>query len=186
MDGVGLGAALRAQRVAVGLTQEQLAGRSGLSVRAIGDLERGKVARPHRESVRLLAEALGLDGDGHEELMRLAGHASPMSAPEPVRFPLESVDAAAEDPAPFVPAELAAASEPAADSPSEEEEVRAEGAPGPTPVASVRVGRAVAVAAITGAAVCLTVFATAFWRALVRSWGTAGLLRFRREVVGDD
>jgi transcriptional regulator with XRE-family HTH domain len=40
------------------LTQEQLAEKSGLSVRAIRDLERGS-SRPRRSTVTLLAEALG-------------------------------------------------------------------------------------------------------------------------------
>jgi transcriptional regulator with XRE-family HTH domain len=44
------------------MTQEQLAERSGLSPRTIQAIERGKVSRPHRESVRLLAEALELRG----------------------------------------------------------------------------------------------------------------------------
>jgi hypothetical protein len=41
-----LGMALRQHRLAAGLTQEELAARSGLSVRAIRDLERGQSARP--------------------------------------------------------------------------------------------------------------------------------------------
>ena len=53
---------LRRLRVEAGLTQEELAEAAGLSQRAIGDLERGVVASPRRETVRLLAEALRLDG----------------------------------------------------------------------------------------------------------------------------
>lgn len=90
MDGERLGEVLRAWRIKARLSQERLAERSGLSARAIGDLERGKVARPHRESVRLLAEALGLDGDDHAYLMHLAGHTLPTPA---------SVDALADHPA---------------------------------------------------------------------------------------
>src|SRR3979490_1698680 len=51
---------LRHQRVAAGLTQEDLAERSGVSVRAIADLERGRTRRPYPSSVRALARALGL------------------------------------------------------------------------------------------------------------------------------
>src|SRR5580658_5813269 len=51
---------LRKQRVAAGLTQEDLAERSGVSVRAIADLERGRTRRPYPSSVRALARALGL------------------------------------------------------------------------------------------------------------------------------
>jgi transcriptional regulator with XRE-family HTH domain len=42
------------------MTQEELAGKSGLSVRAISNLERGRTARPHPRSLEVLAVALGL------------------------------------------------------------------------------------------------------------------------------
>ena len=51
---------LRGQRVAAGLTQEDLAERSGVSLRAIADLERGRTHRPYPSSVRALVRALGL------------------------------------------------------------------------------------------------------------------------------
>lgn len=51
---------LRRYRVAMGLTQEQLAGLAGLSTRAVSDLERGVNTRPHQSTVELLTEALGL------------------------------------------------------------------------------------------------------------------------------
>lgn len=51
---------LREYRVAARLTQEELAERSQLSVRAISDLERGRALRPRVASVRQLAIALGL------------------------------------------------------------------------------------------------------------------------------
>lgn len=56
------GILLRRYRRAAGLTQEDLAERTTLSVRAISDLERGvnRTARSH--TVRALAEALGLSG----------------------------------------------------------------------------------------------------------------------------
>jgi tetratricopeptide (TPR) repeat protein/transcriptional regulator with XRE-family HTH domain len=53
---------LRKLRAEAGLTQEELAGAAGLSPRAVSDLERGVVTTPHRDTVRLLAEALHLDG----------------------------------------------------------------------------------------------------------------------------
>jgi tetratricopeptide (TPR) repeat protein/transcriptional regulator with XRE-family HTH domain len=52
------GAQLRDDRIAAGLTQEQLAERSALSVRAIGDLERGRTGQPRMSTLRQLAEAL--------------------------------------------------------------------------------------------------------------------------------
>jgi transcriptional regulator with XRE-family HTH domain/tetratricopeptide (TPR) repeat protein len=56
---------LRRYRVSTGLTQEELAERSGLSRRAIGSLETGERLTPHRETVALLAQALGLTSAEH-------------------------------------------------------------------------------------------------------------------------
>ncbi|MEQ0559940.1 tetratricopeptide repeat protein [Amycolatopsis sp. NEAU-NG30] len=47
------------RRVA-GLTQEELAERTGLTVRGISNIERGRVARPRRSSLEALARGLGL------------------------------------------------------------------------------------------------------------------------------
>ena len=55
-----LGAQLSAFRKRALLTQEQLAHRSGVSVRTIRQLEAGRVGRPRSESLRRLADALGL------------------------------------------------------------------------------------------------------------------------------
>jgi transcriptional regulator with XRE-family HTH domain/tetratricopeptide (TPR) repeat protein len=60
---------LRKQRVAAGLTQEDLAERSGVSVRAIADLERGRTRRPYPSSVRALVRALGLPDEAGAELV---------------------------------------------------------------------------------------------------------------------
>lgn len=57
---------VRVRRVAVGLTQEELAELSGLSVRAISDIERGITARPRRSSTVLLEAALDLTGSGRD------------------------------------------------------------------------------------------------------------------------
>ena len=58
------GVLLRRLRTAASLTQEELAERSGTSVRGISDLERGLRHAPRLETVRLLAEALApRDGD---------------------------------------------------------------------------------------------------------------------------
>jgi len=46
-------------RVERGLSQEDLAADAKVSVRAISDLERGVTRRPHRETIRALAAALG-------------------------------------------------------------------------------------------------------------------------------
>ena len=57
---VEFGRLLARLRVDRGLSQEELADRSGMSVRTIGNLERGHVQRPRRTSIALLAEALAL------------------------------------------------------------------------------------------------------------------------------
>ncbi|GAA3560206.1 ATP-binding protein [Kribbella ginsengisoli] len=63
-------------RVQAGLSQEELADKAGLSVRTIRELEAGRVARPRKDSVRLLAEGLGLrDGDALQ-FLAAAGHAT--------------------------------------------------------------------------------------------------------------
>src|SRR5579884_35606 len=53
-------ALLRRHRMACGLTQEELAERAGLSVRAISDLERGVRRIPYQETVRALSQAMDL------------------------------------------------------------------------------------------------------------------------------
>lgn len=53
---------LRQLRVAAGLTQEELAEASGIAVRSISDLERGINLTARKDTVRLLADALRLQG----------------------------------------------------------------------------------------------------------------------------
>ena len=64
MSGLGaersFGALLRSARLDAALTQQDLATRCGMSVRAISDLERNRTRRPYLRSVRLLAEALNV------------------------------------------------------------------------------------------------------------------------------
>ena len=54
------GVMLREYRGALGLTQEELASRAGLTAKAVSALERGERKRPYPHTVRALAEALGL------------------------------------------------------------------------------------------------------------------------------
>jgi DNA-binding SARP family transcriptional activator/tetratricopeptide (TPR) repeat protein/transcriptional regulator with XRE-family HTH domain len=64
---------LRRAREAAGISQKELAGRAGMSVRALRYLEDGQVARPRAASIHRLARALDM---GAEELAeRLAGPA---------------------------------------------------------------------------------------------------------------
>jgi len=58
-------------RLSRGMSQDELADRSGLSVRGIRGLERGQVARPRWASVSLLADALAL-GDAERTAFREA------------------------------------------------------------------------------------------------------------------
>lgn len=74
-------------RVAAGLTQEELAERAALSVRAVGDIERGVKQRPHRETLRLLADALDLSD---EERDRFHATARQQRAPATALAPVVS------------------------------------------------------------------------------------------------
>lgn len=56
----GVHSVLRAARQAAGLSQEELAERSGMSVRTISNIERGRIDRPRRSSLEALADALEL------------------------------------------------------------------------------------------------------------------------------
>ncbi|MEV7414424.1 helix-turn-helix transcriptional regulator [Streptomyces sp. NPDC089919] len=66
------GSLLQLYRARQGMTQQQLADFSAMSVRAIRDLERGRAERPRRDTVRLLAEALRLDEQRREAFERAA------------------------------------------------------------------------------------------------------------------
>ncbi|MFJ8622581.1 ATP-binding protein [Kitasatospora sp. NPDC093550] len=68
---------LSSHRVAAGLTQEELAAAAGVSLRALGDMERGRTRGPQRRTVRALAVALGLDGERSEALDRAAQSGRP-------------------------------------------------------------------------------------------------------------
>ncbi len=65
-------ALLKHFRVAAGLTQDELAERARLSVRALSDLERGVRRAPHKDTLALLAEALGLNEDDRALLLEAA------------------------------------------------------------------------------------------------------------------
>jgi predicted ATPase/transcriptional regulator with XRE-family HTH domain len=84
---------LRHLRSAASLSQEDLAERSGVSVRGISDLERGARHAPRLETVRMLADALALGPDDRTALLAAArpalwpeGPSGPAS-PTPVSVP---------------------------------------------------------------------------------------------------
>ena len=63
---------LRQLRARAGLTQEGLAEAAGLNPRTISDLERGLATTPHKDTVRLLADALRLSSQERIEFERRA------------------------------------------------------------------------------------------------------------------
>src|SRR5215207_5063653 len=70
---------LRHHRLQAGLSQEELAERAGVSVRAISDLERGARRLPHADTLQRLIQGLGLEKATAAALRRVA------EAQEPAR-----------------------------------------------------------------------------------------------------
>ena len=62
------GERLRRLRETAGFSQETLAERAGLSTNAISTLERGERKRPYPDTIRRIADALGLSSGQREEL----------------------------------------------------------------------------------------------------------------------
>jgi tetratricopeptide (TPR) repeat protein/transcriptional regulator with XRE-family HTH domain len=78
------GTRLSACRRSAGLTQQDLADRSGLSIRAISNLELGRVRSPHPGTVHRLADALELHGDSLAAFLAAAKRRLGGGAAEPV------------------------------------------------------------------------------------------------------
>ncbi len=72
------GELLRLYRSRAGLTQEDLAARSGISVRTLCDAEQGRVRRPRTRSILAVSTALGLSDSERDELCRAARVALPV------------------------------------------------------------------------------------------------------------
>ncbi|WP_051640256.1 helix-turn-helix domain-containing protein [Cellulomonas sp. URHE0023] len=93
---------LRAFRDERSLTQEELADKAGITVKAVGALERGERRRPYPHTVRALADALNLDAGHRARLIgavpdRTRTVAGPSSAPQvdaaaPTVLPSATVD----------------------------------------------------------------------------------------------
>jgi hypothetical protein len=84
VDTYAFGRILRAYRREGGFTQQQLADRALLSVRAVRDLELGNARQPRVGTVRLLADGLQLRGQRRSTFEAAAGRfgeAEPRSAP---------------------------------------------------------------------------------------------------------
>ncbi|MCC8339026.1 helix-turn-helix domain-containing protein [Streptomyces sp. R1] len=71
-SGTRFGRLLRELRQGHGLTLEELAEVSGVSGRAIGDMERGRSLRPRRGTITALSQGLGLDEPTHATLLSAA------------------------------------------------------------------------------------------------------------------
>ena len=71
---------LRELRVAAQLTQEELAEATGLSPRTVSDLERGVSRRTHKDTARLLADALHLIGPARARFEAVARGRDPGGA----------------------------------------------------------------------------------------------------------
>jgi tetratricopeptide (TPR) repeat protein/transcriptional regulator with XRE-family HTH domain len=90
---VVLGTWLRSRRKSADLSQEQLAGRAGMSIRALRDIEAGRTEYPHPASVRRLADALHLPSPDRAEFLGLAQRppADDVTAPRAVAGPVSAV-----------------------------------------------------------------------------------------------
>jgi transcriptional regulator with XRE-family HTH domain len=88
-DAGGFGDRLRAWRRSSGLSQQELAERSGLSIRAVSKLECGRTQWPYPDSVSRLAGALGLRDAERAEFIAAAerrlGHGTEPARPRAAR-----------------------------------------------------------------------------------------------------
>jgi predicted ATPase len=75
LAGLSFGALLKRHRAAAGFSQEVLAERARVSLVTVGSLERESRRAPYRETVALLADALGLAEPEREQLEQAAAHA---------------------------------------------------------------------------------------------------------------
>lgn len=82
MSTTAFGDFLRFYRSRVPLTQEELADRTGLSTRAISDMERGRTLSPQFRTVELLVDGLGLRDDEAAEFTTLARASRVVAAQE--------------------------------------------------------------------------------------------------------
>ena len=86
---MAFGTLLRRYRIAAGLTQEELAERAGISLRSLGNMERG-ARTPHRDTLALVAAALGLSAGEQAvflEARRRGSAAATVAAPDGLSTP---------------------------------------------------------------------------------------------------
>ena len=82
------GARLRQLREAAALTQDELATRAGLTVKAVGALERGERRYPYPHTVRSLADALRLDDVDRSALVSAARRPPSVQRPSAAGVPV--------------------------------------------------------------------------------------------------
>lgn len=80
---------LRSLRTGADLTQEELAERAGVSARLISDLERGRIQRPRRDTIQMLADGLELSGDERQDFVEIARGRAASSEPDTATSTLE-------------------------------------------------------------------------------------------------
>jgi transcriptional regulator with XRE-family HTH domain len=90
----GFGDGIRRRRLRVGMTQEELAERAGISVRGLRKLEAGEITAPRPGTIRAIAAALGV-GPGQWDAFRAGSHPDspgrgPFRWPPPRQLPAES------------------------------------------------------------------------------------------------
>jgi transcriptional regulator with XRE-family HTH domain len=80
-EDVPLGTLLRRHRRAAGMTLEEVAETSGVSARAISDMERGRTRAPQRRTLRSLVDALGVAPPDRDAVFAAAAAARGRRAP---------------------------------------------------------------------------------------------------------
>ncbi len=112
---------VRDHRRRAGMTQEELAERTGVSVRGIRNIEVGRICSPRLGTVRLLADALALSGPDRERFCRAALPPAPAvpapavsAQPRPAQAGPAQAGPAQAGPAQAVPAQVGPAQLPAA------------------------------------------------------------------------
>jgi transcriptional regulator with XRE-family HTH domain len=83
------GDVVKANRARLGMTQEELAGKAGLGVRSIRDIETGRVGRPRPGTVRLLADAFALRDTARDRFHESALVEQPEGSPVPAQLPAD-------------------------------------------------------------------------------------------------
>jgi transcriptional regulator with XRE-family HTH domain/tetratricopeptide (TPR) repeat protein len=96
-EDVPFGELLRRMRIAADLTLDGLAAASGVSDRAISDMERGVSLRPRARTVEAIADGLGVTGPDREALLAAARTTTPATPAHQLPAPRQVTDFAGRD-----------------------------------------------------------------------------------------